>query len=113
MGVPPVNTGEHVVLIPSELTPMVRILPDQLHLLRRQGNRGQQTSSRLLLYRTLQATNLASHVVIANAPVRNLLSLFTTTMCRHSTQLNSTSCNGRRCEHLFVRISITLIYIYV
>jgi len=27
------------------------------------------------------------------------------------TQLNSTSCNGRRCEHLFVRISITLIYI--
>jgi len=29
------------------------------------------------------------------------------------TQLNSTSCNGRRCEHLFVRISITLIYNYV
>jgi len=28
-------------------------------------------------------------------------------------QLNSTSCNGRRCEHLFVCISITLIYIYV
>ena len=28
-------------------------------------------------------------------------------------QLNSASCNGRRCEHLFVRISITLIYIYV
>jgi len=29
------------------------------------------------------------------------------------TQLNSTSCNGRRCEHLFVRISMTLLYIYV
>ena len=29
------------------------------------------------------------------------------------TQLNSTSCNGCRCEHLFVRISMTLIYIYV
>jgi len=28
-------------------------------------------------------------------------------------QLNSTSSNGRRCEHLYVRISITLIYIYV
>ena len=29
------------------------------------------------------------------------------------TQLNSTSCNGRRCEHLFVRISMTLLYFYV
>jgi len=28
----------------------------------------------------------------------------------NSTQLNSTSCNGRRCEHLFVRISMKLIY---
>jgi len=31
----------------------------------------------------------------------------------YSTQLNSMSCNGRRCKHLFVRISMTLIYIYV
>jgi len=30
----------------------------------------------------------------------------------NSTQLNSTSCNGLRCEHLFVRISMTLIYIF-
>ena len=28
------------------------------------------------------------------------------------TQLNSTSCNGRMCEHLFVRISMTLIYTF-
>ena len=33
--------------------------------------------------------------------------------CSSITQLNSTSCNGRRCEHLFVRISMTLKYIYV
>jgi len=38
---------------------------------------------------------------------------FITHWSQKATQLNSTSCNGCRCEHLFVCISMTLIYIYV
>jgi len=42
-----------------------------------------------------------------------LIQVIQLTIYGKKAKLNSTSCNGCRCEHLFVRISVTLIYIYV